>query len=66
MTEEQMLAELLALNTAHDTLLARVQALEGLALPKREYFNQLQAAFADSPDCNTCVEGTCVCPPEVP
>ena len=54
MTEAEMLAQLQALNSAYDLLLARVSAIESMALPKGEYFEQLKASFEGSLECASC------------
>ena len=57
MTEVELEAlrdSLASLNDELDTLDSRVTALENLAVPKGDYFNQLKASFEGSPECCEC------------
>lgn len=57
MTEVELEAlrdSLISLNAELDTLDSRVTALENLAVPKGDYFNQLKASFEGSPECCEC------------
>jgi hypothetical protein len=63
MTETELEAlrdSLVSLNTELDVLDSRVTALENLAVPKGDYFNQLKASFEGSPECCEC-SGTAEC-----
>lgn len=57
MTEVELEAlrdSLASLNDELDMLDSRVTALENLAVPKGDYFNQLKASFEGSPECCEC------------
>lgn len=45
---------LVTINNELDALDVRVTALEGNAVPKGTYFNQLKASFENSPECCDC------------
>lgn len=57
MTEQELIDlrdSLVGINSSLDGLDSRVTALESSASPKGEYFNQLKASFAGSPECCEC------------
>jgi hypothetical protein len=51
---------LITINNSLDTMHTRILAIEGMAIPKSSYFEQLKSSFENVPDFCSCVTEACV------